>query len=533
MTEKTTNRRGFIRKVGAGSVVLALSVAFIASCVDRQKPNIIFILSDDHAVQAISSYGGRLADVAQTPHIDRMANEGIRFDKCYATNSICAPSRATILTGKYSHLNGVIDNVTEFDGNQQTFPKLLQQAGYQTALVGKWHLKSEPTGFDYWNVLPGQGDYYNPDFIEMGNKKKMEGYVTDVITDIALDWLEKRNKERPFCIMIHHKAPHSNWMPGPQHLSLFDDVEIPLPDNFFDNYENRGSAAKNQEMEIAKNMFLGYEMKLPQWMIDEMGVDNNEWATTEWEIINDEFTEEQKAAWDKAYNPKNEQFYKSRPKEKELAKWKYQRYLKEYLRCIASVNENVGRVQDYLEKSGLMENTIIIYSSDQGFFLGEHGWYDKRFMYEESFRMPLIASWAGRIKPGSVNTDLVTNLDFAQTILDIAGAGQPEDMQGRSLKPLMLGKTPDDWRKSVYYHYYHYPQRQCVQPHEGVATARYKLIHFYKIGEWELYDLERDPHEMKNEYNNPEYGNIVDELNKELAGLRSVYTVPPLETDSE
>jgi len=533
MTEKTTKRREFLTTVSAGIIVLVLTLAFFTSCVDKQKPNIVFILSDDHAVQAISSYGGRLAELAPTPRIDRLASEGIRFDKCYVTNSICAPSRATTLTGKYSHLNGVTDNTIEFDGSQQTFPKLLQQAGYQTALVGKWHLKSDATGFDYWNVLPGQGDYYNPDFIEMGNKKRIEGYVTDIITDIALDWLEKRDKEKPFCLMVQHKAPHSNWMPGPKHLSLFDDVEIPLPDNFFDNYENRGSAAKNQEMQIDKHMFLGYNLKLQQWMIDEMDEYDNEWATLEWERLNNRFTDEQNAAWNSAYNPKNEQFFKSRLKGEEFAKWKYQRYLKDYLRCIASVDENVGRVQDYLEKNGLMENTIIIYTSDQGFFLGEHGWYDKRFMYEESFRTPLIANWPGRIKPGSVNRELVSNLDFAQTFLDIAGVDQPDEMQGSSLKPLMLGETPDDWRKSVYYHYYHYPQRQCVQPHEGIADSRYKLIHFYKIGEWELYDLERDPHEMKNEYDNPEYSNIVDELKNELARLRRVYRVPLLETDGE
>ncbi len=521
-----------------GSFALAIAVCtvfLLNSCKNNPKPsiqpNIVFIFSDDHATQAISAYGGRLANVAPTPNIDRLANEGMRFDKCYVTNSICAPSRATILTGKHSHINGVIDNVTEFDGSQQTFPKLLQQAGYQTALVGKWHLKSDPTGFDYWNILPGQGQYYNPEFIEIGNEKRIEGYVTDVTTDIALEWMEKRDKEKPFCLMIQQKAPHRNWMPGPEKLTLFDEVDIPMPDNFFDNYENRSSAASTQEMEIDKFMWWGHDFKLPQWMIDELGGNFDEWAKEAWKNDNARFSAEQKAIWDSAYNPKNERFFKSHLEGKELAKWKYQRYIKDYLRCIASVDENVGRVQDYLEANGLKENTIIIYSSDQGFFLGEHGWFDKRFMYEESFRTPLIASWPGQIKEGSVNTDLVSNLDFAQTFLDIAGADQPEDMQGSSLKPLMLGNAPENWRKSVYYHYYEFPKWCSIQPHEGVSNAHHKLIYFYKIDEWELFDLERDPNEMKNEYSNPEYSSIVSKMKNELAQLRKEYMVPPLETD--
>ena len=311
-----------IKRIFTKLVVLALAVIVFTSCAEKQNPkqNIVFIFTDDHASQAISAYGGRLADIAPTPNIDRLANEGMRFDKCYVTNSICAPSRATILTGKYSHINGVKDNITEFDGSQQTFPKLLQKSGYQTAIIGKWHLKTDPTGFDYWNILPGQGEYYNPNFNEMGNKKRIEGYVTDLITDIATEWLDNRDKEKPFCIMIQQKAPHRSWMPGPKYLNLFDDVEIPLPDNYFDNYENRGSSAKNQEMEINNHMAWGHDLKIPQRMIDELGGNFNEWSKGVWKDNNERFTKEQKKAWDIAYNSKNEKFFKSRLKGKELAK---------------------------------------------------------------------------------------------------------------------------------------------------------------------------------------------------------------------
>ncbi len=506
---------------------IALLVIISVSCknetiiLSKKKPNIVFLFTDDHASQAISAYGGRLADIAPTPNIDRLANEGMRFDKCYVTNSICAPSRATILTGKHSHLNGVMNNGNKFDGSQQTFPKLLQQSGYQTAIIGKWHLKTDPTGFDYWNILPGQGNYYNPDFIEMGNKKRFEGYVTNLTTDFAFEWLDKRDKEKSFCLMLQHKAPHRNWSPEAKYLTAFDDVEIPMPDNFFDDYQNRGSAAKNQEMEIATHMQWGHDMKLSQSMVEKIDSGYKGWRNGEIERM----TKDQKAIWDKAYNPKNEKFIKSNLEGKELAKWKYQRYLKDYLRCIKSVDDNIGRVYEYLEKNGLLENTIIVYSSDQGFYLGEHGWFDKRFMYEESFSTPLIASWPGKIKPGSVNKDMVSNLDFAQTFLDIAGIKQPEDMQGRSLKPLMLGETPSDWRESLYYHYYEHPGIHNVQPHEGVANVRYKLIHFYKINEWEFYDLQNDPNEMKSEYDNSEYSEIVVEMKRELEELKDEYDV--------
>jgi arylsulfatase A-like enzyme len=471
----------------------------------KDRPNILFIFTDDHAFQAISAYGGRLAKVAPTPNIDRIAKQGMLFNKCYVTNSICSPSRAVILTGKHSHLNGVTGNKEVFDGAQQTFPKLLRKTGYQTAIVGKWHLKSDPTGFDYWEVLPGQGDYYNPLMRKSGQKVKHTGYVTDIVTDLGLDWLQdKRDKNKPFMLMLQHKAPHRRWEPALKHLNLFDDVTIPEPDNLFDNYDGRGTAAHKQDMSIEKTMD-DKDTKL---------------------VTPPDLNSEQRKVWNAAYEPKNKALAKANLTGDDLIRWKYQRYLKDYLRCIRSVDENIGRVLDYLDTSGLAKNTVVIYCSDQGFYLGEHGWFDKRFMYKESFRTPLIAHWPGVTKAGSVNKDLVQNLDLAQTFLDIAGADQPSDMQGISLKPLLQGNKPKDWRKSLYYHYYEFPAVHSVRKHEGVATKRYKLIHFYNLNEWELYDLKKDPSEMKSQYENPEYSSVVAKLKKELARLKKQYKVP-------
>ncbi len=511
-----STRRDFIKTVGFGAAALAARGTAFAANEAGAKPNILFIFTDDHARQAISAYGGRLATVASTPNIDRIAKEGMLFTRCCVTNSICAPSRAVILTGKHSHLNGVVDNRIVFDGSQQTFPKLLQKEGYQTAIVGKWHLKSEPTGFDYWEVLQGQGHYYNPDFRTPGGKINVIGYATDVITDKALDWLrDTRDKNKPFMMMLQHKAPHREWSPGPKHLNLFDDVTIPEPETLFDDYEGRGTAAKKQDMTISKTMQLTTDLKVTPDKPDKR-----------FENMLARMTDEQRRLWDAAYEPKNEAFKKANLEGKELVRWKYQRYMKDYLRCIASVDDNIGRVLDYFDESGLAKNTVVIYSSDQGFYLGEHGWFDKRFMYEESFGTPLVARWPGVIEPGRVNDDLVSNLDFAQTFLDIAGVDQPSDMQGASLKPIMLGETPDDWRKSLYYHYYEYPAVHSVRKHEGVAGKRYKLLHFYDLGEWELYDLKKDPNEMKSEYDNPEYAGVVAELKAELKRLRAYYKVP-------
>ncbi len=495
-------RRQFVQTLGLGVASLAVPGCMGGKKAWAKKPNILFIMTDDHASHAMSCYGSR---INTTPHIDRIAREGIRFENCFCTNSICAPSRAVILTGKHSHLNGVRDNALRFDGTQQTFPKLLQQAGYQTVMIGKWHLKSDPTGFDYWNVLPGQGHYYNPDLIEMGEKKQYPGYVTDIVTDIALDYLEnKRDKVKPFMMMLHHKAPHRNWQPAPRHLTKYDKVKFPEPDTLFDDYSTRSAAASEQEMTLRDHMQIEYDLKMgpPPLRLDE----------------------EQKAAWEAAYGPKREAFKEKKPEGDELVRWKYKRYMEDYLGCVAAVDENIGHVLDYLDKSGLSENTIVLYTSDQGFYLGDHGWFDKRFMYEESLRMPLVARFPGTIKPGSVNEELVTNLDFAPTFLEMAGADIPQDMQGNSLRKLLQSKKVKDWRRSVYYHYYEYPAVHMTKRHYGVRTKHHKLIHFYHdIDAWELYDLEKDPRELNNVYDDPAYASIVKELKEELKRLQAYY----------
>ena len=480
-------------------LISALLAADLSAAAPR--PNIILIFTDDHASHALSCYGSK---INKTPQLDRLASEGMLFRNCFCTNSICAPSRAVILTGKHSHLNGVIDNRVRFDGRQQTFPKLLQKAGYQTAMIGKWHLKSRPTGFDHYEVLIGQGPYYNPPMIRNGSRVKHTGYTTDIITNIALKFLKGRDTAKPFMMMLQHKAPHRNWQPGPKHLTLYDDVTIPEPDNLFDNYLGRGTAAQTQDMSIARTMTPN-DLKL---------------------VPPRNFTPAQLKTWNAAYGPKNEAFRKANLKGKPLIRWKYQRYIKDYLRCIASVDDNVGRVLDYLDTSGLAKNTIVIYSSDQGFYLGDHGWFDKRFMYEESLRMPLMARWPGHIKPGSINSDLVSNLDFAQTFLELAGVDSPPDMQGLSLVPLLAGKTPADWRTSLFYQYYEFPGPHSVRRHMGVRDSRYKLIHFYNLDEWELYDLKRDPREMHSVYGSPEYTAITARLKDELTQLRRKYRVP-------
>ncbi len=486
-----------IRCILAALAATAISGVTAARAADApERPNILFVFTDDHASHAISAYGSK---INQTPNIDRLATEGMLFHNCFVTNSICAPSRAVIQTGKHSHTNGVIDNSVEFDNTQQTFPKLLQKAGYQTAMLGKWHLKVEPTGFDYWKVLVGQGTYYNPRFRTPDGPVNLTGYTTDIITDLALEWLDKgRDKSKPFMLMYQHKAPHREWLPGPDHLSMYDDVEIWEPPTLFDDYTGRTSAAKWASMTIQRHMNdLDLKLVLPGYLNDE-----------------------QRQQIEAVYAPKNEAMKKADLKGKDLVRWKYQRYVKDYLRCIASVDDNLGRVLEYLDKSGLAENTVVIYSSDQGFYLGDHGWFDKRWMYEESLRMPLLVRWPGVTRPGSENRDLVQNLDFAETFLDVAGVPVPDDMQGRSLVPLLKGETPDDWRKSVYYHYYEFPGWHDVQRHYGVRTDRHKLVYYYPIDEWELFDLEKDPDELKSVYDDPAYAGVAAELKTELARLR-------------
>ncbi len=479
----------------------------------QNHPNIIFIMSDDHAFQAISAYGHGLNE---TPNIDRIAKEGAIFNRGFVTNSICAPSRAVMLTGKFSHLNGKIDNRGPFNWDQQNFAKLLQQNGYQTALIGKIHLEGSAQGFDYWNVLPGQGQYYNPDFIENGVKKRFEGYVTTLTTEFAINWLDKtRDKSKPFCLLYHQKAPHRNWLPEEKYLNLYEDREFPFPENFFDDYQGRGTAAHTQEMGIVNEMRWGHDMKFEN--------DPYTGEPTPFAADLKRMNEQQRQAWRNAYNTRNEEFVKNNPEGKELAKWKFQRYLRDYLKCIKSVDDGVGQMLDYLDKNGLAENTIVIYTSDQGFYLGEHGWFDKRFMYEESFRTPILMRYPKEIKPGTVINQLVQNLDFAPTFLDFAGIKLPADMQGMSFRKLFK-KEPGEWRDAIYYHYYEYPAEHQVKRHYGVRTERYKLIHFYyDVDEWEMYDLQKDPHEMKSIYNDPAYATVQADLHQKLKDLRVKY----------
>jgi arylsulfatase A-like enzyme len=469
-------------------------------------------MSDDHAYQAISAYGGPLRDYAPTPNIDRIAANGMRFNRCLVTNSISGPCRAVILTGKYSHLNGFVANEGQkpFDGSQQTFPKLLQKAGYTTAIIGKWHLMSDPTGFDHWDILPGQGVYYNPDFINNHGTYNEQGYVTEIITEKCIQWLKEAKKSgKPFMLMMHHKAPHREWEPGPEELTLYKNTIFPEPPTLFDNYSNRGTAEKTQDMTIAKTMRIEEDLKMYK--------DRSRMKTTGL----DRLLPQQISAWDSVYNPIIRSFYKADLKGDDLTKFKYQRYLQDYLACIAGVDKSVGEVLDFLKENGLDTNTVVIYASDQGFYLGEHGWFDKRWMFEESYRTPLLIQWPGNIKPGSVNNDMVSNLDLAETFLDIAGVKVPSDMQGRSMVNILKGKTPLNWRKEHYYHYYEYPAVHSVKRHYGISTERYKLIHYYNdINEWELFDLQADPLEMRNVYNDPAYASVRAYLHKRLLKLR-------------
>jgi arylsulfatase A-like enzyme len=485
-----------------------------------QGPNILFIMSDDHALAAISAYGSELIE---TPNIDRIASEGVRFTNSFVTNSICAPSRAVMLTGKYSHINGLRDNRDTFDGSQRTFPKLLQAAGYQTALVGKWHLKSEPTGFDDWRILAGQGQYYNPVLNVNGVENQLTGYVTDLITEQALDFLEHRDRSRPFALLYQHKAPHRNWMPAIRHLGLFANNDLPSPETFRDDYEGRPAAAA-QDMRVA-DLWLTLDLKIhPEYFdVDDASGGREDWDPTEsWRTSYERLTDEQRAAWDAYYQPTNEAFRDDAPTGDALDEWKLRRYLEDYLGTVAALDENIGRVLDYLDASGLGENTIVVYTSDQGFYLGEHGWYDKRFMYEESLRMPLVMRYPVRLEAGQTVDELVLNLDFAPTLLDFAGVPIPDDMQGRSLRPLVDGLPPPDWRDAIYYRYYEFPHGwHSVRPHYGVRTDRYKLIHFEgDMDHWELFDLESDPDELRNLYGVEEYATVQGELHTKLEELR-------------
>ncbi len=503
-----------VNRIIAGLVLLAGIAA-------AERPNIVWIFSDDHSYQTIGAYGSRFQPLNPSPNIDKLADQGMRFDRAYVGNSICAPSRATLLTGKHSHKNGKVDNVGPFNHDQQQFQKILQKNGYQTVMVGKIHLSGKMQGFDYWEVLPGQGSYDDPVFITEEGKTTYPGrHSTEVITERALNWLEnERDEEKPFMLMLHYKAPHRNWIPAPEYMSKYEDVEIPEPANLFDDYATRGAAARGQMMEVDRHLIVGHDLK----------VNDKEW-----------YADPKKSSWSKhffedpRFAKRSAEFNANPPTGRDLVKWKYQAYLKDYLRCTWAVDVNIGKVVEALEKMGLTDNTIVMYSADQGFYMGEHGWFDKRFMYEESFRTPLIAKWPGKIKPGSVNTDLVQNIDFAETFLDLADAPIPDDMQGKSLVPLLKGEKPADWRDSLYYHYYEYPGPHAVRRHEGVFDGRWKLIRFYGKDvpngeEWELYDLKTDPTEMNNIYSNPEHKEQIKVMEQKLKKLKDQYDVP--ETD--
>ena len=496
-------------------------LAAVASA--AQRPNIVFVFSDDHAPHAIGAYGGWLKDVNPTPAIDKLASQGMLFRNSFCTNSICGPSRAVIQTGKHSHKNGFMNNGNTFNWNQQTFPKLLQKAGYETAIYGKSHLKGHPQGYDHWAVLPGQGLYYNPDMITPDGRKQIAGHCTDIVTDMAVDYLrEKRDKSKPFMLMVQHKAPHRNWMPAPRHLDLYADRDMPEPDTLFDDYKDNAPPARHQEMEIDRHMHLNHDLFVDltrDFPGNQVGkaTDKSAWRNMQ------RMTPDQLRTWREAYGPRDAAFHKAKLTGKDLVRWKYQRYAKNYLRCVRGVDDSVATLMKTLGELGLDDNTIVIYSSDQGFYIGDHGWYDKRWMYEESLKMPLIIKWPGVTKPGSTNTNLVQNLDYAQTFLEIAGAKQPDDMQGRSLVPLLKGEKFGGWRDAIYYHYYEYPSVHMVPRQNGVRTDRYKLMRFYQFDEWEFYDLKTDPDERTNLYGDPAHADTIAMMKKKLEQLRVHY----------
>ncbi|WP_194972403.1 sulfatase family protein [Aquiflexum lacus] len=495
-------------------LIFVLFILHFGTAMAQDRPNILFIMTDDHTQKALHTYGLGLLDTVYFPNMNRLAKEGALFRNSFVTNSICAPSRAVLLTGKYSHLNGKVDNVAPFDWSQMTYPKLLREAGYETALIGKIHLSGKPQGYDYSLTLPDQGNYYNPEFIRNGVEElKFEGHCEALIPEFVVDWLENDwDREKPFAINYHTKAPHRNWMPEEKYLDLYEDIAFEFPHNFFDAYAGRGRAAKEQEMEIVNDMFWGWDMKFeknpftgePSRLVAPFG----------------RMTKEQMQAWNAVYSPTNEAFLKEMPPKEELAKFMFHRYLRDYLKVVKSVDDGIGKVLDYLEAKGLLDKTLIIYTSDQGFYLGEHGWYDKRFMYEQSLSTPLLVRYPKEIKPGTVVNEMVLNLDHAPTILDYAGLSIPSDMQGKSWRTLASGGTLP-WRDAIYYHYYEYPGPHMVKRHYGVRTDRYKLIHFYyDVDEWEMYDLKNDPDEMNSVYNDPNYADIKKSLHTRLEELR-------------
>ncbi|QNL51683.1 sulfatase [Olivibacter sp. SDN3] len=487
------------------------------------RPNIVYIMSDDHAYQAISAYGYGLN---HTPNIDRLAKGGVLFSRATVTNSLCAPSRAVLLTGKHSFINGKVDNEARFDWNQDNFAKELQKNGYQTALIGKIHMDGLPQGFDHSAVLIDQGEYYHPNFVINGKKQQLQGYVTDLTTDMALEWIKDRDPEKPFCLLYHQKAPHREWLPALRHIKTYTNKTIKEPETLFDNFEGRGTAAKTAEMNILKHMNWAGDNKIPPAMMDELGLKEFiAWDKKAYEDNLGRMTAEERATWDAVYNPIMEDFKQRYPSMngEELMRWRYQRYMQDYLGTVAAVDDGVGQLLDFLEANGLDENTIVVYTSDQGFYLGEHGWFDKRFMYEESLRTPLIVRYPAEIPAGTASNALVQNLDFAPTLLDYAGVEAPKDMQGESFRKL-VSQEDTTWRDAVYYTFYEYPSIHMVKRHYGIRTDRYKLIHFYyDVDEWELYDLKEDPQELRNVYDDPSYQTVSQEMRKKLTELRKKY----------
>lgn len=488
----TMSRQVFLRQL---SFLAVFAFAVVMRAAAPQRPNIIFIMTDDHAAHAVSVYGSK---VNQTPHMDRLAREGMRFDRAFVVNSICTPSRATILTGKYSHLNGT-PVFNRFDGSQPTIPKMLQQAGYHTGMVGKWHLGSDPTGFDHWIVLPGQGLYNDPAFLTPDGRKVIKGYATDIITDLGVQFIEKRPAEKPFFLMLHHKAPHREWTPNEKNRLKFAGQTIPEPATLWDDYATRTDAIRENQQTVARDL-TRRDLKLTPPPALKPGPERQKWFAVKPTDVEVESDGQKKTLTGD-----------------ELRRWKYQRYMQDYLACVQSVDDNIGRLLDWLEARGLASNTVVIYTTDNGFFLGDHGMYDKRFMYEESLRVPLLVRWPGVTKPGSVNDDLVLNLDFAQTFLQIAGQDASKDMQGRSLVPLLQGKHPRSWRKEFYYRYYHDPGHHNTRAHYGLRTQSHKLIHYWKKDQWECFDLVNDPQELRNVYQDPKHSRLVAKLKKQLA----------------
>ena len=501
---------------------LPLAAAGLSACseaVEQERPNIIFIMTDDHTTQAMSCYGGNLIE---TPNMDRIADEGMRFDNCYATNALSGPSRACILTGKFSHKNGFTDNASTFDGSQLTFPKVMRENGYATGVVGKWHLISKPQGFDHWSILLGQneqGNYFKPVFYENDTVVKEDGYVTDVITDKAIEFIDEVHDEKPFMLMLHHKAPHRNWMPAPRHLGIFNDTVFPEPETLFDDYVGRGEAARSQDMNIENTLDDEWDLKL--LTREEILAGDNR--------LHDVYIrmpEEVQHKWDSVYAPRIAEYRSGKLQGDELVRWKYQQYMRDYLATAMSVDESIGRVMEYLEEIGELDNTVIVYTSDQGFFLGEHGWFDKRFMYEECLRMPFVIRYPKMIKAGSTSKAICMNVDFGPTFLDLAGIEVPTEMQGRSFRKVLekKGRIPAGWRKAAYYHYYEYPAEHSVKRHYGIRTSDCKLIHFYNdIDQWEMYDMTADPQEMRNVYDDPAYADKRAQMHRILEQVQQEY----------